>query len=535
MNASSSKRHQSSAYLIVQELDLTLVNKKLQFSNEAPYLPDLSSIHGFNPERYPFLLESVAKSTSIPGSDANLGQFDILFAYPQHVHILENVNMAEMFVQSLQTEFAESKVDNIVLQNTAGEWLPQLELPFKGGWFVYFSYDYAQVVEPVLKLPKNKFPLAHIARMPAAIINDHQNNRTWLIAEKGHENLLSDMQGDIQNCVLIEARDSKLVSASPSDLVNPLNVLSESLENKTVKSISATEEPPQQYLDGVEAIKEYILAGDVFQVNLSRNWKIELSSETSYLSVYHALRQSNPAPFAVLANFIDSNHPHHQWQLMSSSPERLVKYQYPWVETRPIAGTRKRGSNPETDKALVEELIKHPKERAEHIMLIDLERNDLGRICQPGTVEVNDLMVVETYEHVHHIVSNVRGKLRDGFSPLDIVHALFPGGTITGCPKIRCMQIVAELEQAPREAYTGSLGYINLDGSLDLNILIRTMIQYQDNHTAAGDHENSAKKFVEFRAGAGIVADSQADFELVETRHKAKGLLRAFTQAEGGK
>ncbi|MDX1352393.1 MAG: chorismate-binding protein, partial [Thiomicrorhabdus sp.] len=164
----------------------------------------------------------------------------------------------------------------------------------------------------------------------------------------------------------------------------------------------------------------------------------------------------------------------------------------------------------------------HPKERAEHIMLIDLERNDLGRICQPGSVEVNELMVVETYEHVHHIVSNVRGRLQADLSPLDIVHALFPGGTITGCPKIRCMQIVAELEQMPREAYTGSLGYINMDGSLDLNILIRTMIQFEQDH----------KPVVQFRAGAGIVADSQANNELTETRHKAKGLIRAFDMGE---
>ena len=206
------------------------------------------------------------------------------------------------------------------------------------------------------------------------------------------------------------------------------------------------------------------------------------------------------------------------WQVISSSPERLVKYQAPWVETRPIAGTRKRSENLAADKALIKELISHPKERAEHIMLIDLGRNDLGRICQPGSVEVNELMVIETYEHVHHIVSNVRGKLQSGLTPIDIIHALFPGGTITGCPKIRCMEIIAELEKKPREAYTGSLGYINRDGSLDLNILIRTMIQSQ----------KEGESVVQFRAGAGIVADSIAEAELVESRHKAKGLVNAL-------
>ena len=153
-------------------------------------------------------------------------------------------------------------------------------------------------------------------------------------------------------------------------------------------------------------------------------------------------------------------------------------------------------------------------------MLIDLERNDLGRICQPGTVEVNELMVVETYEHVHHIVSNIRGKLQTGLLPLDIIHAVFPGGTITGCPKVRCMEIIAELEQMPRKAYTGSLGYINHDGSLDFNILIRTMLM-QGNQ-------------VTFRAGAGIVADSIADKELEETRHKAKGLINALNHVKFG-
>jgi anthranilate synthase component 1 len=155
----------------------------------------------------------------------------------------------------------------------------------------------------------------------------------------------------------------------------------------------------------------------------------------------------------------------------------------------------------------------HPKERAEHIMLIDLERNDLGRICVPGTIEVNELMVLESYAHVHHIVSNVRGRLRDDVSPGEVIRAVFPGGTITGCPKVRCMEIIAELEQHARSAYTGSMGYINRDGSMDLNILIRSMI--------------SRGEQLQLRAGAGIVADSDARAELGETRAKARGLLRA--------
>jgi len=160
-------------------------------------------------------------------------------------------------------------------------------------------------------------------------------------------------------------------------------------------------------------------------------------------------------------------------------------------------------------------LLSHPKELAEHVMLIDLERNDLGRVCVPGTVEVDEMMVLESYAHVHHIASNIRGILRDDVTPGDAIRAVFPGGTITGCPKVRCMEIIQELEKGPRGAYTGSFGYLNRDGSLDLNILIRTMV--------VSDKELS------FRTGSGIVADSEPDAELAETRAKAEGLLRALT------
>lgn len=458
---------------------------------------DLADLHAFNAERYPFLLESVAKSTPIEGSEAELGQFDILFAFPQYTLQLDSLEQASEFAAKVQAEF-KANITTLNMPRDITE--APFNFPFFGGWFAYFSYDYAQVVEPILDLPKSEFPLASLTRVPSAVLINHKTQQLFLVSELEFTENIETMLEDIE--ALFSAANHASNSAD------------------TVNIVSATEEPENKYLSGVEAIKEYIFAGDVFQVNLSRLWKVELENQTDYIDVYRALRKSNPAPFAALANFKAFGKQSNDWQILSSSPERLVKYDFPWVETRPIAGTRKRGEDKAADIALIKELIEHPKERAEHIMLIDLERNDLGRICQPGTVEVNDLMVIETYEHVHHIVSNVRGKLRTGFSPLDIVHALFPGGTITGCPKIRCMQIVAELEQMPREAYTGSLGFINLDGSMDLNILIRSMIQSVE----------AGKPVVQFRAGAGIVADSQADFELVETRHKAKGLIRAFSE-----
>jgi anthranilate synthase component 1 len=223
-------------------------------------------------------------------------------------------------------------------------------------------------------------------------------------------------------------------------------------------------------------------------------------------ALHARLRGANPAPFAGL--FAGDG-----WAVVSSSPERLASVRGDLVETRPIAGTRPRFAG-DDDAERIRELVGHPKERAEHVMLIDLERNDLGRVCTPGSIEVDELMTVESYAHVHHIVSNVRGRLRADASPGDVIRAVFPGGTITGCPKVRCMQIIAELEGEGRGAYTGAIGWLNRDGDMDLNILIRSA-------EVEGD-------LVRFRTGAGIVADSDPQRELEETRAKARGMLRAL-------
>jgi anthranilate synthase component 1 len=200
--------------------------------------------------------------------------------------------------------------------------------------------------------------------------------------------------------------------------------------------------------------------------------------------------------------------------VLSSSPERLLEVKGRAISTRPIAGTRPRSGDSDQDARDTAELVAHPKERAEHVMLIDLERNDVGRVCQAGSVHVDEYMVTESYAHVHHIVSNVRGTLRADATAVDALRALYPGGTITGCPKVRCMQIIAQLEGEGRGAYTGSLGWLGTDGDADFNILIRTL-------TLRGDQ-------IELRAGAGIVADSVPERELEETRAKALGMLRAF-------
>ena len=216
-------------------------------------------------------------------------------------------------------------------------------------------------------------------------------------------------------------------------------------------------------------------------------------------------REANPGPFAGLMRWADST-------VLSSSPERLVYNRGRHIETRPIAGTRPRLACDSADRRQGEQLLAHPKERAEHIMLIDLERNDLGRVCEPGSIRVDELMSLESYAHVHHIVSNVRGQLRANVSPGEIIRAVFPGGTITGCPKVRCMEIIAELEGAGRGAYTGSMGYLDRSGGMDLNILIRSLVLQGRQGW--------------FRTGAGIVADSVSELELEETRAKARGMLR---------
>ncbi len=255
---------------------------------------------------------------------------------------------------------------------------------------------------------------------------------------------------------------------------------------------------------------EYTAAGDVYQTNLSRQWYGRAASAINPVDLYRRLRSANPSPFAALLRYRD-------FSILSSSPARLLSLRGGRAATRPIAGTRPRGATPAEDDALARALLSNEKEQAEHVMLIDLERNDLGRVCEGGSVAVDEYMSIESYAHVHHIVSNVSGTLRADATPVDAIRALFPGGTITGCPKVRCMQIIAELEGAGRGAYTGSVGYLSRNGDCDLNILIRTI---------AVDGAALC-----FRTGAGIVADSDPDQELAETRAKALGLLRALDAA----
>jgi len=440
---------------------------------------DLLNLHAHQPERYPCLLESVLHGTA-------QARYDILFAFPGkrlqldsclHLDRPGRGPAAHDFLQQFD-HWWEAHSSPATLAST---------LPFQGGWFVYLGYELAAQIEPGLDLPRPaaaQLPTACAMRVPAAIIRDHCDGRIHLLAEPGHEALLDLMAADIDG-----ATAQRSVDAGPC--------LSGTME----------EDEPAVYLEGLRRIKQYIIEGDIFQVNLSRSWRGHLRHGIADASLYQRLRQSNPAPFAALCRLDGAT-------MISSSPERLVSVRGDIVETRPIAGTVSRLEQRHDGASLEQRLRRHPKERAEHIMLIDLERNDLGRVCCPGSIQVTELLALESYAFVHHLVSNVRGKLRQGQTPGAVIRAVFPGGTITGCPKVRCMEIIAELEQRPRGAYTGAVGYINRDGSMDLNILIRTMIR-------------SGEEIV-LNAGAGIVADSDPQRELEETRAKAHGLLKAL-------
>lgn len=440
----------------------------------------LLALHASHPTRYFALLESAA-----PGPA--LGRFDILFAFPQESLCLDaarglygrGASPTGRFLQALDRWWRDLALPE------AGA-----SLPFRGGWFVYLGYELAGEIEPRLCLPvPASGVIATAVRVPAAIIYDHASAHAWIVAEPQFAHLAAAISED-----LIQAQSSAQ-PCEPAEAELPL------------LSGPVREDPPERFLTAVASALELIGRGDIYQANLSRAWRGILRHGVQPHDVYRRLRRTNPGPFCALAVLP-------QLAIVSSSPERLVRVEQGWISTRPIAGTRPRGADAEADRRQVAELRAHPKEQAEHIMLIDLERNDLGRICRAGSVEVDEYMTIETYAHVHHIVSNVRGRLREGVGPGEVLAAVFPGGTITGCPKVRCMEIIAQLEDTARGAYTGSVGYLNRDGSMDFNILIRSL-------------ELHGSKF-HLRAGAGIVADSLPERELDEACAKARGVLRAL-------
>ncbi|MFO7765590.1 MAG: anthranilate synthase component I family protein [Pelovirga sp.] len=360
--------------------------------------------------------------------------------------------------------------------------------PFPGGFFGFFGYDLAGQIEKLPKRSMRDIPLAdlHLTWVDITAVYDHHRKILTLAT------LDDGVELDEWLPRIMDSQQTVLPATDLHLRRKPEAVMTE-----------------QDFIAMVNCAKDYIAAGDIYQVNLS--CRFDAAVDGSAADLYQHLRQINPAPFACLLKFGDV-------EIISSSPERLVSLRDGTAQTRPIAGTRPRGFTPPEDHQLGTELLGHPKERAEHIMLLDLERNDLGKVCQSGSVEVDELMVLERYSHVTHIVSNVRGTLRSDCNAIDLLRATFPGGTITGVPKKRCMEIIDELEPVGRGSYTGSAGYISACGSMDLNILIRGF-QRIDGHLS-------------YQTGAGIVADSVPELEWQECRHKGRALSNLLDDLE---
>ncbi len=355
-------------------------------------------------------------------------------------------------------------------------------LPFTGGWLGWLGYELAWEIEnlPALTPDPLPFPVAYWYEPDAFAVLDHWEQILHISAATTTEldRLVARLDRSIVESI-----------AAPTNNTADLHFLTSGSE----------------YQQSILQAQKYIQAGDIFQANLSLRFRTQ--TDLDPWQIYQQLQQINPSPFASY------------WQtpwgaMMSCSPERLVQLQHHQATTRPIAGTRKRGNDLAQDNQLAEELLTNTKEIAEHIMLVDLERNDLGRVCEWGSVEVDELLSIERYSHVMHLVSNIRGTLASEFDSIDLIRAMFPGGTITGCPKVRCMEIIAELEPFPRNLFYGSCGYLDSRGHLDLNILIRTLLYH--------------KGTVWGQVGAGIVADSHPEREWHESLQKAAAQIAAL-------
>lgn len=381
--------------------------------------------------------------------------------------------------------------------------------PFQGGAAGYFSYDLNRAFE---KVPETRFNEFHLPLLSFGIYDwvaawDHVQGKGWLFSTGFPEVDLEKRQSRAKAKAdevlgMFDCEAPRLEPAKPGRVI-PANDLASCYACPEFPDVMSNF-PKDDYLEAVRKSVEYIHSGDIFQVNLAQ--RLILEAKTSSPLLYLKLREKNPAPFAGYYDFGAG-------QIVSASPERFISVRDRTIESRPIKGTRRRSGRPELDMFWADELIRSKKDRAENVMIVDLLRNDLSRICRPESVEVTSLCGLETYQTVQHLVSIIVGELEDGVGVREILESIFPGGSITGAPKIRAMEIISELEPTARGPYCGSLGYIGFDGSIDWNILIRTVI------ASAG--------WWQFPVGGGIVADSDPLREYEETWHKALGLLHA--------
>jgi len=440
---------------------------------------------------------------SLPANMTGADLWESLYAHEPIAVLLESPAIDTVSSKLARYSIAAGKPRQIWTPEV-GEILPCLEklrsrmqtshsdlpdhLPFTGGYLGWLGYDLAWEIErlPYTKPDTLPFPVAFWYEPSSFAVVDHQTETVWLAASDHLElKELGDRFSNAENKGL-----------------KPLACLS---QDRIVQATPTYLPERQGYEAMVEKAKHHIYAGDIFQANLSMRFGYPWKSDGWQL--YRHLQKINPSPFA--------SYWRTTWgEVISVSPERLVSLRDRHAETRPIAGTRPRGKTEQKDLEFERELLGCTKEQAEHIMLVDLERNDLGRVCEWGSVKVDELLAIEHYSHVMHLVSNVVGTLRRDRTLVDLIRATFPGGTITGCPKVRCMEIVEKLEPQRRSLFYGSCGYIDRRGNMDLNILIRTLLK-TDNHIWG-------------QVGAGIVADSMSDREWLESLQKAQAQLAAL-------
>ena len=400
---------------------------------------------------------------------------------------------------------ATSQTDPLVIVEQAlkdRHIVPQPGLPrFSGGAVGYLSYEAAGRFEKLPSPEKDSLglPEAMFMLTDTFLVFDHVSHRIRVIS-------LMPLDGDIdQSYTEAISRIDELCRR----LTAPLKVEAADQSKRAAPADFTSSVSKESFEASVARIKEDIAAGEAIQVVLSQ--RLSRATHAAPFDIYRSLRSINPSPYMFFLDF-------GSFQIIGASPEILVRVEDGEVVTRPLAGTRRRGGTPEEDLALEIELKADPKERAEHIMLVDLGRNDIGRVAEPGSVEVSDLMNVERYSHVMHLVSHVKGKLKKGVSAYDALRATFPAGTVSGAPKVRAMQIIAEHEPEKRGPYAGAVGYFSYSGNMDMAIAIRTMV------TSGG--------YAYVQAGAGIVYDSQPEAEYYETLNKAQALFKAVSQAE---
>jgi anthranilate synthase component 1 len=455
-----------------------------------------------------FLLESAEQG--------RLGRWSFLGFRPRSILRWSDAKLSEWGSDSAPDSGAGAAPDRITdapdPYAAVAEYLDRFEIaepdelpPFAGGAVGFFGYDLVRTVEPLGEPNPDPVGLPDMALMITDLLVafDHQRHEVTLIANAFVED------GGIEEAyaraveAIAEIRD-RLREPVPSARTGLAGSESEDMPDVQFESNM----PRDRFEKTVSRIIEYVHAGDAFQVVPSQRFSAETPAEA--FSIYRGLRTVNPSPYMYFLDFGD-------FEIAGASPEPLVKVTGRRVETRPIAGTYPRGGDEEEDRRQAERLLQDPKERAEHVMLVDLGRNDLGRVCEYGSVNVDELMVVETYSHVLHIVSQVSGRLRDGISPMDVLRSVLPAGTLSGAPKVRAMQIIDELEPHKRGSYGGAIGYLSYTGDLDTAIHIRTVVVKDG--------------LVHVQAGGGTVADAQPAYEYNESVNKAKAVFHAVQLA----